>query len=212
MLLTIAPEPRGFGTLFASTGFFGPLMLLLGAAALALAVRRWLELRPGRLAPESLQKGLERALRDGEPGASLAQATASRTWLGAVVAAGLHLRAAGLDEVLANVERAAIKESLRLSNRIANLGRLGVVVLLLGLLGTMISLMNAMLVLEQLASPKLGDFVAGIGGALTSTALGLAIALPCFVALFVLENLLARRTYAARGIAEELLREAFPGT
>ncbi len=45
--------------------------------------------------------------------------------LGELVASGLYLRGAGLDEMLANVERTAAKELLRLGNRIANLARLG---------------------------------------------------------------------------------------
>lgn len=203
-----APQPRGFVSLFQSTGFIGPLLLLLGTAALVLAIRRWLELKTERLAPESLQKSLEATLRDGESAAGLALATASRTCLGAVVAGGLYLQQAGLDEMLANVERTAIRESLRFSNRIANLGRLGVVVLLVGLLGTVVGLMSTMAVLARLSSPGLSDLAAGIGESLTCTALGLAIALPCFVAHFLLENRLARGTLAVREIAEELVRAA----
>jgi hypothetical protein len=54
-----------------------------------------------------------------------------------VIGSGLYLREAGLDEMLANVERGAAKESLRLGNRVANLARFGSgAVLLIGLFGT----------------------------------------------------------------------------
>jgi len=203
-----APRPRGFVELIQTTGFVGPLILVLAIVALVLAVRRWLELASERLAPEPLQRSLEGALRAGKSAAGLEQATASRTCLGAVVASGLYLEKGGLDEMLANVERAAIKESLRYSNRIANLGRLGVVVLLIGLFGSVLGLMSTLAVLGRLASPGLSELAAGTGEALTCTALGLAIALPCFVAHFLLENRLARRTLAVREIAEELVRAA----
>jgi biopolymer transport protein ExbB/TolQ len=211
-LLAQAPRPRGFVELFQSTGLFGPLLVLLGAIALALAVRRWLELRSDSLAPEPLQRDLERSVREGKPTEALEQATASRSFLGGMVAGGLLLRTAGLDEMLANVERTAIKESLRLSNRIANLGRLGVVVLLVGLLGTCLCLMNTMLVLELLAQPRISEVFSGLVEALTCTALGLAVGLPCFAAQFLLENRLARRTLDVRGIAEELMRAAAAGS
>lgn len=204
-VLTQSPRPRDFVELFQSTGLFGPLLVLLGAVALVLAVRRWLELRSKSLAPEALQRSLERSLRDGKPAEGLEQATASRSCLGDMVAAGLQLRAAGLDEMLANVERTAIKASLRFSNRIANLGRLGVVVLLVGLLGTVLCLMNTMGVLALLAEPRVSDVFSGLVEALTCTALGLAIGLPCFAAQFLLENRLARRTLDVREIAEELM-------
>lgn len=207
-LLQRAPQPRGFGALFQSTGFVGPLMLLLGAIAFVLAFLRWRELRPGRLAPEPLQQGLELALRDGKLDAGLSQAVESDTCLGEVVAAGLHLRAGGLDDMLANVERTAIRESLRYSSRITNIARLGVVIVLVGLLGTVMGLVNAMAVLEVLASPTVSDFVSGIGESLTCTVAGLAIALFCFIAYFALESRLVQRTLAVREIAEELMRSA----
>jgi biopolymer transport protein ExbB/TolQ len=203
-----APRPRGFVELFQTTGFVGPLILVLAIVALVLAIRRWLELASERLAPESLQRSLEASIRDGRPATGLERSTAGRTCLGTIVAAGLDLEKGGLDEMLANVERAAIKETLRYSNRIANLGRLGVVVLLIGLFGSVLGLMSTMAVLGRLSSPGLSDFAAGTGEALTCTALGLAIALPCFVAHFLLENRLARRTLAVREIAEELVRAA----
>ncbi len=202
---SVAPHPRGLITLFQSTGFVGPLLMLLGALAVLAAVRRWLELRPASLAPEPLQASLELALRDGKVSAALAQATASRTCLGTVVAAGLQLHAAGLDEMLANVERTALRESLRLANRIANLARFGLVILLIGVLGTVLGLVNTLRVLELLVAPGLGHFVAGAAESLTCTAFGLALALLCFCAYFMLQSRLAQRTLAVREIAEELM-------
>jgi len=207
-----SPRPRGFGALFQATGFAGPLLLLLGAIALVLAIRRWLELRPGALAPEPLQRGLGQAIRDGKTDEALSQAAASRSCLGNVAVGGLQLRTAGLDEMMSGVERAAIKESLRYSNRIANLGRLGVIVLMVGVLGTVLGLMSTMQFLAAVAEPRLSDLAAGAGESLACTALGLAIALPSFAAHFLLENRLARRSLDVREIAEELMSAAAPRT
>jgi biopolymer transport protein ExbB len=201
-------QPRGYVALFQSTGFVGMLLLLLGVVALVLAIRRWLALRPERLAPAALQRSLESALRAGQSAASLKQAAASHTCLGEVVTAGLYLQSVGLDEMLANVERTAIKESLRHANGIANIARFGLVVLLVGVLGTVMGLVSTMSVLGMLKSPQISDLVDGVGESLTCTAIGLAIALFSFVAYFALESRLVHRTLAVREIAEELMRTA----
>jgi len=55
--------PVSSSHLFMSTGFVGPLMVLAGAVALFIAIRRWLELRAGRLAPAELERTLDGAVR-----------------------------------------------------------------------------------------------------------------------------------------------------
>jgi biopolymer transport protein ExbB len=202
------PQPRGLVTLFRSTGFVGPLLVVLGAVALALALRRWMELRTRSLAPEPLREGLDRAVRDGKLASAREQASTSRTCLGVVVADGLSLSAGGLDEMLASVERTTMRESLRYANRIANLARLGVIILLIGALGTVMGLVSTMQVLAVLVSPTVGDFAGGIGDSFVCTALGMAVALLSFVAYFVLNHRLAQRTFAVRNIAEELMHVA----
>jgi biopolymer transport protein ExbB len=202
------PERRGPLQLLMSSGFIGPLLALAGCLALAMVVARWLELRTARLAPEALQRSLEVALRGAEPLLGLDQAVRSRTLLGELVAAGLHLRRAGLDEMLANIERAAARETLRLGNRLANLARLGGIALLLGLFGTTLSLMSLLEVLGNLEEPTLSDFAAGSYEALVCLGLGLLVAMLCFVAFFWLDSRLTQRTLTVRDLAEEFVREA----
>jgi biopolymer transport protein ExbB len=200
--------PRSFGELLLSTGFIAPLFALAGVVAFALALRRWLELRPGRLAPEGLQRSLEGALHGADLDAALELARKSGTLLGELVASGLDLRREGLDEMLANVERATTRESLRLGNRVANLARLGGLALLIGLFGTITGLMNTLRVIEILLAPTVGDFVRGISESLACVALGLLVAVFCFLAFFWLDARLTQRTLAVRDLAEELVRDA----
>jgi biopolymer transport protein ExbB/TolQ len=203
-----APQSHGMLDLFACTGFAGPLLLLLAVVGGVAAVRRWLELRPAAMAPESLQRALEHAVRQGQNDQALAQATASRTTLGELVAAGLLLRSQGLDEMLANSERAAVKESLRRQARAVGLSRLGTTILLFSLLGTVLGLMSTMTVLQQLKAPTTMDIVTGIGESLASTAMGLLFALGCYHAYGLLSSRAVTRLLAVREIAEELLIEA----
>jgi biopolymer transport protein ExbB/TolQ len=207
--LAVPPaQPQSFANLLMSTGVFGPLLAVAGLMALVIAVRRWLELRPGQMAPEALQRSLEGALHGAQLDAGLELAAKSRTVLGELVASGLHLRRAGLDEMLANVERATARESLRLGNRVANLARLGGIVLLVGLFGTTTGLMSMLQVIGSLKDPTVSDFSRGTFEALVCVALGLMVALFCFVAFFWFDTRLTQRTLAVRETAEELVRDA----
>lgn len=201
-------HPSSFADLFNSTGFVGPLLLLAGLVALAIAIRRWIELRPARLAPLALQRELEAQIHGRELAPALERAKSSRTVLGELVAAGLYLRKAGLDEMLANVERTSAKEAQRLGSRVANLARLGGVAFLIGLFGTTMGLINSGLVILTLKDPLLRDFILGIGESLMCTALGLFVALFCFIAFFWFDAKLTPRMLAVRDIAEDAMRDA----
>ena len=207
-LASLAQESAGFSPSFRSTGFIGPLIVIAGAFAFFVALRRWRELAPERLAPVSLQRGLVGALRAGEVARGLSEAAASRTVLGAFVADGLALHGGGLDEMLAGVERAAAREALRLGNRVATLARLGVIVLLLGLLGATTATMSMLEAVGALKQPLVSDFVAGLQPAFTCVALGIFVALFCYVAFFWLDSCITRRTLAVRDAAEDLMHEA----
>ncbi len=204
----VAPAPPSSADLFRSTGVIGPLMVLAGAVALFIAIRRWLELRAERLSPAELERTLDAAVHAGQFDQGLERAVASHTLLGELVAAGLYLRRAGLDEMLANVERAATKESLRLGNRVAILARLGGIALLVGVFGTTTGLMSVLFVIAQLKAPVPGDFTRGFGESLASTALGLLVAMFCFVAFFWFDSRVTQRVLAVREIAEEMMRDA----
>jgi biopolymer transport protein ExbB/TolQ len=202
------PRPRTMGTLFASTGFVGLLMVGATALALFLAIRRRLDLRPARLAPAPLQRSLELALHAGEPDRALREAESRPSLLGDLVAAGLRVRGAGLDDMLSSVERRSTQEALRLGNGIANLARLGGLILLAGLLGSALSFMNALIVIERLKEPRLQDFAGGLAPALACAAFGLAFAVFCFGAFFLLDHRLTARAIQTREIAEDMLRMA----
>ena len=68
--------------------------------------------------------------------------------------------------------------------------------------------MSLLAVLGNLEEPTLSDFAAGVYVALVCIALGLLVAMLCFVAFFWLDSRLTQRTLAVRDLAEDLVREA----
>ncbi|HEU4419062.1 MAG TPA: MotA/TolQ/ExbB proton channel family protein, partial [Planctomycetota bacterium] len=151
--------PPGLIDVFVEAGFAGPALLVLGAVAVTKAVRRWMALRPAALAPEGLQRGLEHAIASREPEQAMALAAASPSPLGRFVAAGLLLRSAGLDEMLANCERAAMKEALLRQAGAVGLARFGTLILMFSIFGTVLGLMSALHVLGVMKEPTVQDAV-----------------------------------------------------
>lgn len=205
---SLTPAPHGILDFFACTGLVGPVLLLLGAAAAVIAVRRWLELRPAVMAPQDLQRLLEQSAREGQLDQAWAQASSSRTTLGELVAAGLLMRSTGLDDMLANTERAAIKASLHHQARVVMLSRLGTTILLMALFGTVTGAMSVMDTLSRLKAPNFSDLMIGISESLASTAIGLFFALVCYWVYGLLSARAVTRLLAVREVAEELLIEA----
>lgn len=201
-------EAHSLGDYFVSTGVVGPVLVVLFVTAVVLTIRRWRALASATMAPESLQRHLEIAVRQGEAEQTLAQARASRSLLGDLVAAGLQMRGAGLDDMLANCERAAIKESLERQARAVVVSRLGTTILLLSIAGTVTGLMSTMAVVSAMKDPAPNVLLVGIGESLASTAIGLVFALACYQLHGMLSSRAVTRLLAIRTIAEELLIEA----
>lgn len=189
-------------------GFAGPVLLLFGAVAATKAVRRWVALRPSAVAPETLQRGLEHAVRAGQLDQAMALATASPTPLGRFVAAGLQLRAGGLDEMLANCERAAMKEAMLRQSAAAGLARFGTLLLLFSVFGTVLGLMSTLEFLGAVKEPTLHDAIVGIRESLGVAAIGLFLVLACFVAWSLLSSRAVLAVHRVREIAEEIVGEA----
>jgi biopolymer transport protein ExbB len=203
-----APPTLDPFAILVQTGFAGPVLLLLGAVAAVKGVRRWIALRPSKLAPEDLQRGLEHALRDGQIAQATNLAAASPSALGRFVAAGLLLRAGGLDEMLAHTERAVMKESLLRQAGAAGLARFGTVILMFAILGTVLGLMTALQVIGELKAPTLQDYMTAIRESLGCTAIGLLLAVGCFAAWTLVSSRAVSGLLRVREIAEELLAEA----
>ena len=194
------------GQMVAGSGVCGWLVLLLAAASLIMAVRRIVELRSARLAPSELQRALELEIHAGDLGRAAAAASGHSSLLGRIASAGLRQHPLGLDEMLANIERTATKEAMRIGGRVANLSRVGIVALLVGFLGSALGLVFAlratvtMLPIEA-TNPVLYQSLAIAG---FPVIIGLTVALFSYAAFSYLDHRLTQRTLHVREIAEEM--------
>lgn len=182
----------------------GPLMIPIGIAsvvALAYAVERWIRLQPGTLGLGRFRGEVVDAVRQRGVDGGLEACRGAKTPMARIVAAGLARAKAPFMEREKAVEDVAAREVRGLSANLRPLFLVYLVAPLLGLLGTvwgMIEAFSNIATNEGLGKPEL--LAEGIYQALTTTATGLAIAIP---ALVMHHHLKGRIERFARG-AEEL--------
>jgi biopolymer transport protein ExbB len=152
---------------------------------------------------ERLARSLSERLDRGDVGAAYEAVAGSRSAEAAVVAAGLRQLERGPEAAEEAMASATALQRMRLERRLAFLGTLGNNAPFVGLLGTVIGIVQAFDKLESagLAGGGAGTEVMGaIAEALVATAIGLAVAIPAVAAF----NYYQRRIKATLGNAEAL--------
>jgi biopolymer transport protein ExbB/TolQ len=181
------------------------LMLGLSVVSVAIMVERSVFFFRVREDLEALAHRLGQALETGDVGAAERLVAASASVESAIVAAGLSRIAHGAAAVEEAMSGASAVQRMRLERRLGFLGTLGSNAPFVGLLGTVIGIVQAF---EQLqlagAANGSGGAMNGVMGAiaeaLVATAIGLVVAIPAVAAF----NAFQRRIKRTLGNAEAL--------
>jgi len=185
----------------------GPLMIpiaLCSIIAVAFATERWVRLRSGYLGSTTFARSVVAAVQDEGVDSALALCERKKSPLARILAAGLRRASQPFMEREKAVEDIASIEVKRLGQNLRPLLLVWLIAPLLGLLGTvwgMIEAFSNIALQEGLGRPEL--LAAGIYQALTTTAAGLAVAIPAVVAHHVFKGKIER--FARR--TEEIYRE-----
>ena len=155
----------------------GPI-LLASVVAMAIVLERFWSLQRKRVAPTGLVDDIRTTLRKGKLGEPAMASLRTGSPLGRILAAGLVNR---------HHERYIIKESIEEAGRLAvfelerylnTLGTIAALSPLLGLLGTVIGMINMFGALKIAGAGDPAELAGGIGQALITTAAGLVVAIP----------------------------------
>ncbi|MGD8808475.1 MAG: MotA/TolQ/ExbB proton channel family protein [Gammaproteobacteria bacterium] len=172
--------------------FMYPIVLVL-ALGLAIALERWLFLTTTKAMNKSMWKKVTPYLKSGNYNAAIQQTSKSKALLAQIMTYGLNrVRSARRRE---DVE-AAMAESLmevmpRLEKRTHYLATFANIATLLGLLGTIIGLINAFTAVSNANPAEKADLLsASISVAMNTTAFGLMVAIP----LLLVHTLLQTKT------------------
>jgi biopolymer transport protein ExbB len=180
------------------------LYLMIGLSVLSLAVmieRLWF-FTANSVKLESFAQSLEERLGAGDLSGARALTEGSRSVEVSIIAAGLHHAERGVDAAREAMASATAVGRLRLERRLSFLGTLGNNAPFVGLLGTVIGIVQAFDQLQRtgMRGSASADIMGAIAEALVATAIGIAVAIPAVAAF----NYFQRRIRTTLGSAEAL--------
>ena len=163
----------------------GILMVpILACSIIGLAVffeRLW-TLRPSRNIPRPLLRRSEDLVRRGQVDEAMALCRRSRSPMGRVINAALKNAGLGREAIKEAVQEVGRREAATLERYVGILGTVANVSPLLGLLGTVSGMIKAFTVISVQGVGNPASLAGGISEALITTAAGLSVAIPTFVA------------------------------
>lgn len=153
-------------------------ILACSVIAMGIVAERFWTLQSRRAAPRNLAVQVWRWARDGELDAARLRALRDGSPLGRILAAGLSARQLDrehMKEQIEDVGRHAVHDMERYLN---TLGTIASITPLLGLLGTVIGMIDVFAVITTQGIGDAGVLAGGISKALITTAAGLTVAIP----------------------------------
>ena len=163
-------------------GYFMWPIILCSVAAVGILLERLWTLQRKRVLPEELIKKVSQLAESGQVNAKVIEALEKNSPLGRVMAAALANRDRGRDIMMERVQDTGRHVVHELERFLNSLGTIASISPLLGLLGTVTGIIRAFnaVMLGGMGDPRL--LAGGISEALITTAGGLAVAIPSFIA------------------------------
>ena len=160
------------------------MYVILAASVLALTIifeRAW-SLRRVHVIPDRDLAAIERAVREGNVESALERARRSDTALGRMLRVALANAGAPRHVLKEIMEEVGRQEVAHLERFVGALGVIAAVAPLLGLLGTVIGMIEVFQHISLVGVGKANLLASGIAKALNTTAAGLTVAIPSLVA------------------------------
>ena len=156
-------------------------ILLCSVVAAAICVERVWTLQRSRIAPHNLLTQVWTALRNREMSAEKVDELRASSPLGLVLAAGVANARRGRDVIKEAMEEAAAQVTHDLERYLTSLGVIASVAPLLGLLGTVVGMIQTFTALMLEGAGHSSALAGGISTALITTAAGLFVAIPALM-------------------------------
>ena len=164
-------------------------IILCSIAALAISAERLWTLRPSRVTPPNLLGQVWRWIQDRQLDSQKLKELRASSPLGEVLAAGLANSKHGRDIMKECIQEAAARVIHDLERYLNALGSIAAIAPLLGLLGTVLGMIQSFNVIAfeaGLGKPTL--LAAGVSQALITTAFGLIVGIPVMAFFFYFRN------------------------
>jgi biopolymer transport protein ExbB len=163
-------------------GLIAWIIMGCGVAALILFLERLLSLHRARIKSEDFIAGICNNLRRGNVNEALAICDDTPGPVAVIVRAAILNRQADKESIRTAIENAGRTEISRMERRLSLLATVAQVTPIFGLLGTVLGLIQSLQAMK-LAAPLVQpvDVMSGLMQALVTTAVGLAVAAPCYI-------------------------------
>ncbi|MCB2146297.1 MAG: MotA/TolQ/ExbB proton channel family protein [Deltaproteobacteria bacterium] len=160
----------------------GPI-LLCSVVALALFLERLIRLSRVKIRGNGLVSGISAHLKNGEDHQAYEVASRDTSPMGRIFTQAMEVKNQDRETLEAVLVHATEAETRNLSRYLQALATIGNITPLLGLLGTVLGMIKAFMVIQEMGGKVNAAVLAGgIWEAMLTTALGLAVALPTMVA------------------------------
>lgn len=164
-----------------SGGWLMVPILLCSVIAVAISVERLWSLQRARITPKDLLAEVWGSLKNREPDPQKIRELRASSPLGQVFAAGLSNARRGRDIMKEAMEEAAGQASHELERYLTALGIIASITPLLGLLGTVVGMIQVFSALLLEGAGNANVLAGGISQALITTAAGLSVAIPAMI-------------------------------
>ncbi|WP_150303958.1 MotA/TolQ/ExbB proton channel family protein [Pseudomonas saliphila] len=153
-------------------------ILVSSVIAVAIVIERLWTLRISKVAPPSLLGQVWRWVKEGKLDAVKLKTLRADSPLGEVLAAGLANSRHGREIMKESIQEAAGKVIHEMERYLSTLGTIAAITPLLGLLGTVVGMIDVFSAIMAQGTGNTGVLAGGISKALMTTAAGLTVAIP----------------------------------
>ncbi|WP_323844133.1 MotA/TolQ/ExbB proton channel family protein [Microbulbifer magnicolonia] len=157
-------------------------ILLCSVAVIAICVERLWTLNPRRIAPRTLLGEVWSWLKNNQIDAEKLRELRDSSPLGRIFASGLSNSRHGRDVMKDSIEETASQVVHELERFLGALGTIAAVAPLIGLLGTVLGMIQVFTAIMLEGTGNAGVLAGGISQALITTAAGLTVAIPALMA------------------------------
>ena len=153
---------------------------IIGCSVIALAIvlERFWSLQKSRVAPDNLVAKIWQMNRNKQLDEKKITAIRDSSPLGKILAAGLNNRSSSREVMRESIEEVGRHVGYELQLFLTTLGTIAAISPLLGLLGTVVGMIQVFAVITSVGVGDPGELASGISKALITTAAGISVAIP----------------------------------
>lgn len=207
--IAMAQEEGGGGNapgFIDNAGPVGLIIIALSIAGLSLIITFALQIRRDVLVPPELLGHVEELFEAEDYDGALEVCETNPSFLSSVLAAGLPKIDRPYHEVEVAMEDSGDIETSKLHQKVGYLSLIAAVAPMLGLLGTVLGMVKAFdVIANSETSPQPSELAVGISSALTTTMLGLIVAIPMSIAYYIFKNRVNAVVLEVSSLADELM-------